>query len=297
VQEDAMFDIHKASQNLEELEFRFQFDGMMIDIQWFRVMNNCGDWNIARHMHSFFEFHFIRSGSCRVVLDTGEFAASSEEFYVNAPGVYHEQSVLDEDNLVEYCLCCDITRDKEMTSETEKIYKILNETPCEIFKDTLGIITLFEEALSEAYYKRIGFYNKIKNIASLILLNSMQIMGGSQASDYNVPLKSNSGDYRFLQINKFIDDNVNSMVTVKQVADFIHLSEKQVLRITEKNMGISTKELIIRKKITRATDLIKNTSLSISEISDTLGFTSEYYFSQFFRKFSGCAPSLLRKKI
>lgn len=292
-----MFDIIKASQNLEELEFRFQFDGMKIDIQWFRVEHKYGDWNIDRHVHSFFEFHFIRSGSCRVVLDTGKFIASPGEFYVNAPGIYHEQSGHNGENMVEYCLCCDITGDNDMISEAEKIFKIMNETSCAAFSDTQGIIALFDEALGEAHNRRIGFYNKIKSIASLILLNSIQIMGGQQASDYKVPLRSNSGDYRFWQINKFIDDNVDSMLTVKQVADFIHLSEKQVLRITEKNTGISTKELIIRKKIMRATDLIKNTSMSISEISDSMGFTSEYYFSQFFRKSSGCAPSLLRKKL
>jgi AraC-like DNA-binding protein len=171
----------------------------------------------------------------------------------------------------------------------------LNETPCILFDDSLSLISLFDNALEEAWSKKLGYFNKIRDVASLLLINSARIMSGMRVSDYPVPLKSSIDDYRFKQIDKFIYDNIKTMVTVKQVADYLHLSEKQVTRIVQNNIGISTKELIKRKKTLEAADLIKNTKLPVKEVSDTLGFSSEYYFSQYFKKFFGKSPTSLRK--
>lgn len=290
-----MFDLNKASQSLEEIELRFEFDGAAVEVQWFRVMQTAGNWCIARHTHSFYEFHFIRSGSCRVLLDTGEFAASEGEFFVTAPGVYHEQTDLNGRSAVEYCLSCDIKPQGDISGEALKVLSILGGTPCGVFRDTLGIFELFETALNEALMKRVGFHNKLRSLAALILVNSARIMGGQEAAEYGVPLKSNRGDHRYLQINQFIEDNISGAVTVKQIADFLYLSEKQVSRIVRKSAGLSTKELIIKKKIARATDLLRNTRMPINQIAEALGFSSDYYFSQYFRKFYGCPPSYLRK--
>jgi AraC-type DNA-binding domain-containing proteins len=292
-----MYDIYKASQNLEDLELHFEYEGMKIDVQWFRIMHVREEWCIERHTHSFFEFHFIRSGKCRVVLDNGEFVATEGTFYVNAPGIYHKQLSIEGFDTIEYCLGCYISWNKDENNESGRIFHILNDTPCMVFKDILGLMELFEDALEEAYSKRMGFFNKISNIASILLINSVQIMSSMSLADYSVPLKSNRGDYRFLQIDKFINDNISTMITVKQIADYLHLSEKQITRIVRLNCGISTKELIIRKKVHMAAELIKNTSLPVNEISDAMGFSSEYYFSQYFKKFYGESPSYLRKTL
>ena len=48
-----MYDINKASQNLEDQELHFEYEGMKIDVQWFRIMSRNSDWCIHRHKHSF----------------------------------------------------------------------------------------------------------------------------------------------------------------------------------------------------------------------------------------------------
>lgn len=292
-----MFDIHKASQNLEDLDIHLEYEGMKIDVQWFRVAFFSGDWFIGRHNHSFFELHLIKEGICGVRLDDGCFTTSAGEFYINAPGVFHEQFPVNSSNTREYCLCLSITWDKDDNTEAGALFHILNDTGCRIFKDNHSLVQLFDMALEEAFYKRTGFFNKIRSIASLLIINTAQILSAMKDSGYKVPLKSNSGDYRFNQIENFITDNISGTVTVKQISDYMHLSEKQITRIVKQNAGICTKDFIIRNKLMAAADLIKNSSLAISEISDRLGFSSVYYFSQYFRKFYGHPPSVVRKNM
>ncbi len=289
-----MLDILKASQNLEDLDLHFQYEGMAVYVQWFRIEIFHGDSVCVRHNHSFFELHLIKEGETGVKLDDGGFTARAGEFYLNAPGVYHEQFT-GKDRAIEYCLGFSVVRDKNIGTESAALFGILNETPCSLFKDTQGVTDLFDTALEEAYSKRLGFYNKIRDIASLIVVNTAQSMCEKQPAEYEVPLKSSKGDYRYAQIEKFITDNITTPITVRQLADFIRLSEKQVTRIVRKNAGIGAKDLIIRSKIRKAKEMIKNTSFAINEISEALGFSSEFYFSQYFKRYNGCPPSYLRK--
>lgn len=290
-----MLDIFKASQNLEDLELHFEYEGMAIYVQWFRTEVFNSGAVCKRHNHSFFELHLLKEGNVEVRLDNGCFTACAGDFYLNAPGVYHEQATISDGRVLEYCLSFNIIRNKDIMAEASALFSILNNTTCKAFRDTLGLVPLFDIALEEAYFKRIGYYNKIRDIASLLLINTVQCISENRISDYAVPLKSSKGDYRFAQIEKFINDNITTPITVGQLSNLLHLSEKQIARIVQKNAGVSTKDLIIRNKIRKATDLIKSSSLAINEISEVLGFSSEFYFSQYFKKYNGCPPSSLRK--
>ena len=60
--------------------------------------------------------------------------------------------------------------------------------------------------------------------------------------------------------------------------------------------GAGTKEYITRIRLDKAKSLIENTDLSIAEISDMTGFTSQSYFSTAFKNFTGMTPSQYKKQ-
>ena len=59
----------------------------------------------------------------------------------------------------------------------------------------------------------------------------------------------------------------------------------------QKETGITVKEFILNEKITQAKLLLADSSKSIQEISDTLGFCNRSYFSTCFMKKTGMSPS------
>lgn len=291
------FDIFKASDALSKLDIEISTKHMNIEVLWFRVMKMIGDWSINRHRHSSFEFHFVASGGCKVILDDIEFNVSSGEFYVTAPGIYHTQVSNKSEEYIEYSLNCDIKIADEWISEEKQLIDILQVSQCMSYKDIHHIIKLFETALEEAYYKRIGFYNKIKSIVQMLLIESVRGIRKNTEISYEVPMKYKKYDYRFLQIERFIVDNLNNTITTKDIAAYMHLSDKQICRIIKLNKGISTKEYICKLKFVKAKELLKNTQYSIGQISEILGFSSQYYFNQFFKTREGFSPTRFRKNI
>ena len=102
------YELIKASRRLSELEISVELDGCAVDVHWFRVMQKEGVWTIPRHTHSSFEFHIIARGECAVDTDFGSFLVSAGNFYLTAPGVYHEQRSVGGHEFVEYSLDCSL---------------------------------------------------------------------------------------------------------------------------------------------------------------------------------------------
>jgi len=61
-------------------------------------------------------------------------------------------------------------------------------------------------------------------------------------------------------------------------------------------IGTSPKEYINRRLNQEAITLLLNTNLKVKEVADKLRFTNEFYFSRFFRKLNGVAPSDYRQR-
>lgn len=291
------FDIFKASDNLSKLDLKLSLEHAMLDILWFRVMKNTNAWCINRHRHSSYEFHFVAGGGSKVILDDYEFDVYAGDFYITPPGIYHKQSNNACGEYIEYSLNCDITPIDEITSEEKHLFSFLSSVNCVPYKNAQPILNLFNSALEEAFYKRIGFYNKIKNLVMLIIIETTRIIDTTSKYTYEAPMKYKKYDYRYTQIERFISDNITTKITAADVADYMHLSIKQLSRIIYRRKGVSTKEYICRLKFLKAKELLINTQYSISEISELLDFSSQYYFNQFFKRLEGYSPSEFRKNV
>lgn len=61
--------------------------------------------------------------------------------------------------------------------------------------------------------------------------------------------------------------------------------------------GLPPGQYQIQIRLNKARRLLRNSTLSIQEISEQLGFDSIYYFSRLFKKKTGCSPLAYRRKV
>ena len=96
---------------------------------------------------------------------------------------------------------------------------------------------------------------------------------------------------------RFVADNIGLDLSPGDVAGHLAVSERQLDRIVMQHKGYSTKKYITRAKLKRAKALLEDTDLTLREIADQLGFSSEYYFNSVFRKHEGFPPGEFRKSV
>jgi YesN/AraC family two-component response regulator len=97
------------------------------------------------------------------------------------------------------------------------------------------------------------------------------------------------------QIYLLIDDKIyDPELSVALIADEIHLSINYLRNIFKDNTGGSLSNYITKKRLDVIIELLLNSEMSLSEISDKLGFSNRNYFFTFFKKHKGMTPNEFR---
>lgn len=141
------------------------------------------------------------------------------------------------------------------------------------------------EEIHDILRKKDGSPIDIMSRCAIVFHKLIQIL-----SNQNKFLYSDS-----IKIKEYIDKNVYSKITINDLSNLIFKSPSQTIRIFKKDFKVTPCEYHLQKRIKTAISLIKNTNLSIKEISYKLGFTDEHYFSYIFKQKTKKKPTDYRK--
>lgn len=83
-------------------------------------------------------------------------------------------------------------------------------------------------------------------------------------------------------------------LSLTDIAKSVNLSYVQFSRRFKAATNMTPFDYIAKLRIKKARQLLSNTDLTIAEISAVMDFSSEYYFSNFFKKHLGISPSAFR---
>lgn len=110
--------------------------------------------------------------------------------------------------------------------------------------------------------------------------------------------QSDSIDNDFLnQLTKIIEENISDeMFGVSELANEVSMSRSNLLRKLKKSTNLSVSQFIRLIKLRKAMELLKTSSLTVSEVSYQVGFSSTSYFIKCFREEYGYPPGEAGKR-
>ncbi len=92
----------------------------------------------------------------------------------------------------------------------------------------------------------------------------------------------------------YIYDHLHEPLTLEMLAERESLHPSSMSRLFAKETGVTLKDYIIRAKIKTAGNMLKYSSFPLSDISLSLGFSSQSAFTSTFRKITGMTPGQYR---
>ena len=93
------------------------------------------------------------------------------------------------------------------------------------------------------------------------------------------------------QLNGAIEKNIsNNQFGVEELADIMNMSRSNLLRKVKKLTGLSVTQIISKIRLERAMDLLKTSSMNVTEVAEKVGFGSTSYFIKVFREKYGYSP-------
>ena len=80
-----------------------------------------------------------------------------------------------------------------------------------------------------------------------------------------------------------------------KIADIFGVSSKYLSRLIKEQIGINFIQYVMSVRIFKASEMLKNTSMTVNEIMEKTGFNSRNTFIRVFKKFEGLTPSEYKK--
>lgn len=106
---------------------------------------------------------------------------------------------------------------------------------------------------------------------------------------------TNADETFMLKINKIVEDHLaDSDFSVDTIVEEMALSRSALYAKFKEITGMPIGAYIADCRFKKAKELLKNSNMTVNEISEILGFSSQRYFSTFFKERSGMTPSAYR---
>ncbi|MGL6153712.1 helix-turn-helix transcriptional regulator [Cetobacterium sp. SF1] len=138
-------------------------------------------------------------------------------------------------------------------------------------------------------------FNQLKNHKILILNFLSKIVLELLNEHHKIDFKVLSND-NILKIVEFIDENLEKDISVNQIQKEFYLNKNNLSELFKINFGVSPLKFILNKKLERASVLLLETNLSITEIALKLNFSNLGKFSSSFKNKYFYTPLQFKKK-
>ncbi|MDD6479294.1 MAG: AraC family transcriptional regulator [Oscillospiraceae bacterium] len=146
-------------------------------------------------------------------------------------------------------------------------------------------------SLMERLYKYAGETSSLvaaaqSNIISA-LLTEMAVSLAKRDSEF-------SKNHRVQKLADFIRENCEKSLSLDNFMEMVHLSKYHLIRIFEKQIGMSPYKYLHLCRIERSISLLKNTELSISQIAGMVGYADSVVYIRHFKSFHKMTPAKYR---
>lgn len=251
--------------------------------------------NHPTHWHNSIEIIYVLKGSLNITIDTDSFTLNEREVEIINSDESHSISAIADNKVLIFNID---------PFFFEKYYKDINNvffyTNSNDDEDQNGpeyeeLKTILSQILCE-YVQKVEDYDEEieKHLITLLyhLVNNFHYLTHEKEE---LKEKTDQLD-RYHRISKYIYNNYNNNITLKEIAKKEFLSPHYLSHEIKYATGYSFTDLINLTRVEESIKLLLDSDMSISEISDEIGFSHVRYFNKNFKLYYNCTPLQYRKK-
>lgn len=242
------------------------------------------DWQSVFHTHYFTELFFVVNGEGSFLFHDKTYHIKTGDLVIVPPYMEHtEQSVIGTP-LEYYVIGVD-----GISFQSE------NEKKCVQVFCNFSNKSLIDDLLAQMLYEvRNPSYGSDKICQNLLEILILRIIRSQHLIP--VPMTSTHMTKECAQIKEYLDTNYGNHITLDTLTELTHMNKYYMAHSFTKYTGQSPIQYLNQKRLDAACTLLRDTDHSISSISSSVGFSSQSYFSQSFRKKYGITPVEYRQE-
>lgn len=242
------------------------------------------DWKSFLHTHYFSELFYVVKGKGQFKFENASIPVEEGNLIIVNPQIRHAESSSRENPLQYIVLGIE---GLNFIFESENGYGI--------YKDIdvgNNIYTTLRHILKEMKEHNPYCEQICQHMMSIMLL---EFIRNTDNKLMLAPPKNISGECSL--IKNYIDTHFHEEITLDILARISHLNKYYLSHCFTEAYGISPISYLCAQRIQCGKDHLSDTDLSISQIAQIIGFSSQSYFSQAFKNATGLSPAQYRKRM
>ena len=247
---------------------------------------------IREHVQMCDEITYVVSGKATVYSGDSCYEMTRGQIHYIKKGNSHKIVADDMHNFHYYCIGFQLNPEYK---ELQCFVDIMKNISHCVINDADRIQNIFEPLLNEFYIQDKENTIMINTYFCQLLISLYRLMSGS-FSNPSLKLSTASASNVVYRTLKYIDREYLNISSVKDIAKALSYSEYYLSHVFKKKMDITIKEYLLQKKIITAAELLQMSNMSVSEISEQVGFSSPHSFSQAFKRHMNMSANEFRKK-
>ncbi len=96
---------------------------------------------------------------------------------------------------------------------------------------------------------------------------------------------------------EYINSHIHEDIRIEDICEHVHISKYYLCKRFRLSTGLTVMNYILKTRIISAKNMLEDASLSIGEISDRCGFSSQSYFCRVFKEEAGLTPLQYQKSL
>lgn len=153
------------------------------------------------------------------------------------------------------------------------------------------MLTLYNELLAKCPSGRLfGEYMGL-SFATALLTNHAS--NPARMTQYRGGLSP----YKLRQVTEYIGDNLSNNLSLAEMANLLQMGPCHFARAFKESTGLSPHQYVLRRRVERALQMLKETRTNLADIAYDLGFSSQGHFTTVFSKIVGVSPSNYREQV
>lgn len=141
--------------------------------------------------------------------------------------------------------------------------------------------------------KAFGYEMAFRNKAADMWIDFLHMLG---VEPETAKLRTSEKEERLKEMLVFIHKEYRNEISLSDIADAAKVSKREALRCFQEEIHISPGAYLKDYRLQMACTMLRNTSETITTVSQNCGFHSASYFGKVFRSQMGCTPYEFKNK-
>ncbi|KHD85050.1 hypothetical protein NG54_11485 [Heyndrickxia ginsengihumi] len=254
----------------------------MINILWLAKSEYPSGSRLEPHSHDYYQIYYVTSGEGDFIVGNEIVTLGRGMYLFTRPNDIHgisDTREVDGKPLrmleVKY-----VVFDREFQESLNKLPIVCQGS--ENIENMLELV--FNEAIDTLpWYLEISTHTFIAALYYMVRYQKIEISTNSQKSQVVEKIKEN------------IQENYKNEVSLDKLSQFVGRSKNYICKAFRESTGMTINLYLNKVRIDKAAELLVNTNLDISEISNDVGYNNIYHFIKSFKKIVGTSPGNFRK--